>query len=510
MRLYEITQLLFESRLDYLIKNYSSQVAIQLNKDRTFTVRSTIDNISGTYEENIEAYNHLADKWIAGLIHNDPSNKGIYTQWMIIQYIKGNFIYEDGGNLLDDLTYFHVNKRLFAEKDINQYTVDELYHAVKQIGGQNDTLLTKRQIKAQMKQGAEKILDTKDVLVIHPQTKEAAQYYGSNTRWCTSAINNNEFDHYNEEGPLYIIIDKKTNKKYQIHFETHSLMDELDLVVGIKKFIKKYPEILNIFREKFYEYFPIEALSLRELKSRAEEESNLLLETEAVQIREPLSWVSYGYYINEDSSYWGQSFFDVGSNKIIIIDKQTTDRYSILFKGSQLRHLTDDDNHDNHIKSNTNISKFIENYPDVFDYFKEEFYTYFPIETLSPTEIKDHVEKNTEIIIDTKQYRLISTTTSFAKWYWSQNTTGWTEGNYINTNTKKEFPHKFILFDYRTKKKYLLTVHEVHPWNEDRERILKIYDNDNAFIHRPFQFINSFFPLVSDYLETNYYTLKEN
>ena len=119
------------------------------------------------------------------------------------------------------LTYFHVNKRAFEQKDINQYTVDELYAAKKQIEDQENSALTNRQIKAKVKQGAEKILDTEECISDStPHTMEAAQYYGKGTRWCTSAINDNQFDYYNEKGPLHIIIDKSTNEKFQIHFAT--------------------------------------------------------------------------------------------------------------------------------------------------------------------------------------------------------------------------------------------------------------------------------------------------
>ena len=102
-------------------------------------------------------------------MNKDPSHNGMYTQWMLIQYLKGNFLYEDSGNLLDDLEYFHVNKRAFTEKDINQYTVDSLYAAKKQIEDQAEPAQSKRQEKIEIKKGAEKVLETENVLVITPK-----------------------------------------------------------------------------------------------------------------------------------------------------------------------------------------------------------------------------------------------------------------------------------------------------------------------------------------------------
>ena len=331
MRLYEITQLLTESRLDYLIKNYSSQVARQLSQENSIS--------HSPYHPDKRVIN-----WITDLIDLDPSHNGMYTQWMLIQYIKGNFVYEDSGNVLDDLTYFHVNKRAFEQKDINQYTVDELYNAVKQIEDQEDSALTNRQIKAQVKQGAEKVLETENVLVITPKTKAAAQYYGKGTRWCTSAIKNNAFDYYNERGPLYIIIDKKTNEKFQIHFESYSIMDDHDHEVDVLNFTEQYPEVYNYFKQKFRQGWPQIFMTESEIEEIALKDSKFVLDTEHTRIISITSLITLWYYsdgttwlINEDSSSinFGNSIFlnsinDISSHFYVCIDKQQA-MYNVKF-----------------------------------------------------------------------------------------------------------------------------------------------------------------------------------
>ena len=66
-------------------------------------------------------------------------------------------------------------------------------------------------------------------LVIIPHTQEASCYYGKNTQWCTAATDSyNMFNHYNNQGPLFINIRKTDGKKFQFHFETNSFMDETD------------------------------------------------------------------------------------------------------------------------------------------------------------------------------------------------------------------------------------------------------------------------------------------
>ena len=74
------------------------------------------------------------------------------------------------------------------------------------------------------------------VTVIRPLTKEAGIKYGSETRWCTAARENNQFENYNKAGPLYILIPKAPRyprEKYQLNPATDSYMDDKDSPVTI-------------------------------------------------------------------------------------------------------------------------------------------------------------------------------------------------------------------------------------------------------------------------------------
>ena len=247
MRFHEITQLLFESRLDYLINTYSTQVGVQLYKDTTFRTTNVKQR---TYDE-------LASLWIIDQSYDDPSNNGMYTytQWMIVQYIKGNFVNEDSDDILDDLTYFHENKQWFTQKNINKYTVDELYNARKQVEAER-ALLARRQIKTQINRQAKKVLDTENVLVIWPQTKEAAEYYSSGTRWYNKNKSVNKFDHYNRLGSIYIVIDRNTNEKFQLHFATGKIENANDDGIDPEEFVRKYPQVFSYFEQEFRYSFP--------------------------------------------------------------------------------------------------------------------------------------------------------------------------------------------------------------------------------------------------------------
>ena len=94
---------------------------------------------------------------------------------------------------------------------------------------------------------AELIYNDNQVKVIVPKTKEAAILFGKGTRWCTAAKNNNYFTQYNRQGPLYIVIIKGTNEKYQFHWKTEQFMDAQDKEMNPNKLAGKYPILWKIF-----------------------------------------------------------------------------------------------------------------------------------------------------------------------------------------------------------------------------------------------------------------------
>lgn len=97
--------------------------------------------------------------------------------------------------------------------------------------------------KRKVSESAEKVFETDKIVIIHPLTQEASCTYGAGTKWCTAAEKNNMFNTYNSKGPLYILIDKVTNDKYQLHFETDQFMDAEDKPVSLKNLTQRYPEI---------------------------------------------------------------------------------------------------------------------------------------------------------------------------------------------------------------------------------------------------------------------------
>jgi hypothetical protein len=98
---------------------------------------------------------------------------------------------------------------------------------------------------------AKLVVDTERAKVVIPLTMAAAQYFGRGTRWCTSGKRDNRFAQYNRQGPLYIIMFKGMDRRWQWHFQTKQFMDEKDEdnLLIIKRTLPEYPELMTVWDE---------------------------------------------------------------------------------------------------------------------------------------------------------------------------------------------------------------------------------------------------------------------
>jgi hypothetical protein len=94
------------------------------------------------------------------------------------------------------------------------------------------------------------LADTARWRVVVPLTQKAASYFGRNTKWCTTSENGNMFHSYSSRGPLYIVLDKPNNRRWQFHFPSEQYMNEQDRSVS-----------LSSFPEDFWDAMPQEMLS---------------------------------------------------------------------------------------------------------------------------------------------------------------------------------------------------------------------------------------------------------
>jgi hypothetical protein len=85
------------------------------------------------------------------------------------------------------------------------------------------------------------------VKVVVPHTEAASCYFGVNTRWCTAAKNDNKFNNYNKISPLYIVLIKPINQRFQFHWGKPEFTDEQNAEINPNELADKYPVLWKIF-----------------------------------------------------------------------------------------------------------------------------------------------------------------------------------------------------------------------------------------------------------------------
>lgn len=166
------------------------------------------------------------------IIELDPTTvngrMGKYSKWLLNIYRKGTFKEGDFNEARQLLPIYEKYKNIIQVKDVMSLnSMSELYNVVQPYMSGNKAT-SKSDATRKVKEGAEKVYEDAEWIIVIPHTEEASKLYGANTRWCTAAENNNMFDYYNNQGTLFINIRKYDGEKFQFHFETDSFMDSED------------------------------------------------------------------------------------------------------------------------------------------------------------------------------------------------------------------------------------------------------------------------------------------
>lgn len=245
-------------RMDYLRSKYGSALNELLTKYIINVPTNAVDMFRNMFGMDFVQY--IVDRI-------DPQ-KGVYSEWIIKNLLKENFnpttfdrfLTEDFYKVYEDLEKYHKYKRLFKTLgealnnpntvklgDINQIkSFDDLYEKLRLLEPYIEAEEEKADLKAAEKD-VEKIYNSENYLILTPKTEEASCAYGRNTRWCTASTGSyNYFHRYDRQGPLYIIINKKGNIKYQFHFQSEQYMDEDDDPIDVQDFLSRNPEISEI------------------------------------------------------------------------------------------------------------------------------------------------------------------------------------------------------------------------------------------------------------------------
>jgi hypothetical protein len=202
------------------------------------------------------------ENWVEWLAAQDPSKKKSYVNWMITRYISGgiNRLEDIPARLVSALKIYDqakITRKVKPEDaDIGKFKkLIDFTQMVKNNYGEKEIASNKSIDSAQEQQffadgEAELVYNTPEWKVVIPKTHAASCYFGRNTEWCTTTKDDPKyFDEHSKDGPLYIILQKKTNTRWQFHFESAQFMDENDEAINIAGFLLSYPEITKIFHK---------------------------------------------------------------------------------------------------------------------------------------------------------------------------------------------------------------------------------------------------------------------
>lgn len=222
-----------------------------LNENKVQWLKDHVKEFNTDFDVNAKHREpeQIIDHWASA----DPHPKKANTQWIINRYRNQDFRQEDHMRVNQALSNFERYKGKLDKKDINQYkSLSDVEDAVEpHLGGH----ASKKEAKAAAKiEGAEKVYDSDNLKVYHIKTHAAACQYGAGTKWCTAMKDySGHFDTYTKQGPIYAVIGKHPDGeqfKYQFHFPSNQFMKEDDKPIqgGIGAFVKKHPEVRNVFK----------------------------------------------------------------------------------------------------------------------------------------------------------------------------------------------------------------------------------------------------------------------
>ena len=208
-----------------LRKNNSRTRAVAKSIKESFS-KISHDKDLGIMMSKGKSFKDVAEK----LLDLDPTNKKIYRNWLTVRFIRGEIRLEDS-IIKEELSLFDSLKPKLDNADINTHCIKS-FRTLLMKHTETDTQSNRgleRDRASQMEAcgDIEVISKANDYSIKVPHTKDAAKLLGRGTKWCTSADNDNMFDNYNNDGPLYII-SFKDGRKWQLHFESCQFMDGMD------------------------------------------------------------------------------------------------------------------------------------------------------------------------------------------------------------------------------------------------------------------------------------------
>ena len=168
--------------------------------------------------------------------------------------------------------FFHWNRFIRnGKRDLNSVeNYDELFELVEEARPLYQAWQEKLKYSNPEK-GKEELLNNNEWHIIAVHNKGAACELGKGTDWCTAAPGLNYFQsYYKENDPLFYILDKKTNKKYQFNFGHKQFMNKDDKNIASLE-PNVFKEIMKVLATVVPDKYDIATKALKKYKSTNKE-----------------------------------------------------------------------------------------------------------------------------------------------------------------------------------------------------------------------------------------------
>ena len=153
----------------------------------------------------------------------DPTPQKIYVPRLAAWWLAGEPTEDLISTTADALAKYHalkIKKKLKSEHaDIGRFrTADQFTDVLSQYTLPGDAVPLDRGKYTEIHRDGQ-------LIVVQLLDKTAAQWWGKSTQWCTAAQKNNQFARYATKGPLYVIVDRANNTRYQLWWKKTDAYD---------------------------------------------------------------------------------------------------------------------------------------------------------------------------------------------------------------------------------------------------------------------------------------------
>ena len=171
------------------------------------------------------------------------------------------------------------------------------------------------------------VLDTPNFIVYVPNTHEASMKLGKGTKWCTAHENPEWYNKYTENGhKLYIVKDKKTEKRWQYSDKTGDFLNQKDKEFSVPRLMKQDKQLSKFFA-KFL------GVDYTDFKGTYVYNGNKIPE----QLKQYITKVIIEDGVSDIGSY---TFYDCESLKSIEIPNSVTIISDSAFKRCGIEHIS--------------------------------------------------------------------------------------------------------------------------------------------------------------------------